>query len=79
MAFDVNFLVDAHRNKAKILEIPIEWEDSEGSKVSSIKTSVAMALSIIRLRAMYSPLRIFYPALDPIGELILKLLGNKKI
>ncbi len=75
MAFDVNFLVDTKRLKAKILEIPIEWEDDERSTIKSpFKTSTAMAFSIIRLKIMYSPLKVIYPILEPIGRFLLKIL-----
>lgn len=76
MAFDVNFLVDAKKVGAKILEMPIEWEDEEGSTIkNNIGTSVAMALSVLRLRMMYSPLKGLYPVLEPIGIFLLKILS----
>lgn len=76
MAFDVNFLVDAKKVGAKILEMPIEWEDEKGSTIkNNVGTSVAMALSVLRLRMMYSPLKGLYPFLEPIGILLLKILS----
>jgi hypothetical protein len=75
MAFDVNFLVDTKRVGAKILEMPIEWEDDDGSTIkNNVASSVAMALSVLRLRIMYSPLKDLYPVLEPIGVLLLNIL-----
>ena len=78
MAFDVNILVDIKRVGGTILEIPIEWEDAEDSTIgASYKTSVAMAFSVLRLRVVYSPFKIFYPILDPIGKFLLRVLVGK--
>lgn len=55
MAFDVNFLVDLKRSGGTVLEIPIDWVDDENSTITKpLKTSLVMALSILRLRMMYS-------------------------
>jgi glycosyltransferase involved in cell wall biosynthesis len=78
MAFDVNFLVDIKSIGGKILEIPIEWEDTEDSTIKKpFKTSVAMAFSVLRLRVVYSPFKIFMPVLEPIGRLLLRILTGK--
>jgi glycosyltransferase involved in cell wall biosynthesis len=76
MAFDVNLLVEVKRLGGKTHEVPIEWVDSDESTISKpVKTSIAMALSVIRLRFIYSPLKIFYPILNfvfrPIYEFLL--------
>jgi glycosyltransferase involved in cell wall biosynthesis len=78
MAFDVNFLVDIKSIGGKILEIPIEWEDTEDSTIKKpFKTSVAMAFSVLRLRVVYSPFKVLMPVLEPIGRVLLKLLTGK--
>lgn len=76
MAFDVNLLVEIKRNGGKTSEIPITWDDSEDSTITNpIKTSLAMALSVIRLRLIYSQLKFLYPflnfALRPIYTLLI--------
>src|SRR3954452_18032697 len=55
MAFDINLLYLLKRAGFKILEVPTEWTDKVGSKVSLGKTSLTMLLSVIRLRWIYSP------------------------
>jgi dolichol-phosphate mannosyltransferase len=75
MAFDINFLVDIKKNGGDILEIPIEWEDNLDSKIKNkFKTSLGMALSVLRLRFLYSPLKIFYPFLKPLSDFTHKFL-----
>jgi glycosyltransferase involved in cell wall biosynthesis len=67
MAFDINFLFLLKRNGFKILEVPTEWTDKEGSKVALGHTSLVMLLSVIRLRWIYSPfngLRRFFTPLE---------------
>jgi glycosyltransferase involved in cell wall biosynthesis len=78
MAFDVNLLVDIKRNGGQTLEIPITWEDTEDSSINNpIKTSLAMALSVVRLRLIYSPFKFLYPILNTISRPFYKLLiGN---
>ncbi|HEX4121439.1 MAG TPA: glycosyltransferase [Verrucomicrobiae bacterium] len=66
MAFDINLLYILHRNGFKILEVPTEWTDKEGSKVALGRTSLTMLLSVIRLRLIYSPLKIFRPLFTPL-------------
>ncbi|MEM1311996.1 MAG: glycosyltransferase [Patescibacteria group bacterium] len=78
MAFDVNFLVDIKSIGGKILEIPIEWEDTEDSTIKKpFKTSVAMAFSVLRLRVVYSPFKFMMPILEPVGRVMLKALTGK--
>jgi glycosyltransferase involved in cell wall biosynthesis len=79
MAFDINLLVDTKRKGGAILEIPIEWHDKDGSSITSpVGTSVAMALSVVRLRLLYSPFRFLYPILEPVGGFLLTILGQKR-
>lgn len=60
LAFDVNLLYALKRAGFTILEVPIEWTDKFGSKVTQtlLRTSLVMFLSVVRLRLIYSP---FYP------------------
>ncbi|EEF58966.1 glycosyltransferase [Pedosphaera parvula] len=66
MAFDINLLYSLKRAGFTILEVPTEWTDKIGSKVTLGKTSLTMLLSVIRLRLFYSP---FYKLLRPFSPL----------
>ncbi len=68
LAFDVNLLVSVKRAGFKILEVPIEWTDKGGSKVTSslFRSSLTMFLSVVRIRLIYSP---FYKLLRPLAPL----------
>ena len=66
MAFDINLLYVLKRHGYRILEVPTEWTDKIGSKVTLGKTSLTMLLSVIRLRLIYSPI---YPWLGPFRPL----------
>ena len=68
LAFDVNLLVSLKRTGFSILEVPTEWTDKVGSKVSSslFRSSLTMFLSVVRVRLIYSP---FYKWLGPLRPL----------
>lgn len=68
LAFDVNLLYVLKRRGFRILEVPIEWTDKLGSKVtqSLLRSSLVMFLSVVRLRLVYSP---FYRWLEPLRPL----------
>ena len=67
LAFDINLLYSLKIFGFRILEVPTEWTDKIGSKVSfNFKTSLNMLLSIVRLRLIYSPI---YPWLRPLRPL----------
>ncbi len=68
LAFDVNLLVSVKRAGFKIREVPIEWTDKAGSKVTSslFRSSLTMFLSVVRIRLIYSP---FYKFLRPLRPL----------
>lgn len=68
LAFDVNLLYALQRRGFRILEVPIEWTDQLGSKVtqSLLRSSLVMFLSVLRLRLVYSP---FYRWLEPLRPL----------
>jgi glycosyltransferase involved in cell wall biosynthesis len=68
LSFDVNLLVALHRAGFRILEIPVAWTDVVGSKVTSslFRSSLAMFLSVVRVRLIYSP---FYNLMRPLRPL----------
>ncbi len=68
LAFDVNLLVALKRAGFRIREEPIAWTDVAGSKVTAslFRASLAMFLSVLRLRLIYSP---FYKWLKPLRPL----------
>jgi glycosyltransferase involved in cell wall biosynthesis len=66
MAFDINLLYSIKRAGFRILEVPTEWTDKLGSKVTLLRTSLVMFLSVFRIRLIYSP---FYPWLRPLRPL----------
>jgi len=57
LAFDVNLLVAMKRAGFRLLEVPIEWTDIVGSKVTSslFRQSLTMFLSVVRVWLIYSP------------------------
>jgi glycosyltransferase involved in cell wall biosynthesis len=57
LAFDVNLLVSLKRAGYRIEEVPIEWTDVVGSKVTTslFRNSLAMFLSVIRVWLINSP------------------------
>ncbi len=59
LAFDVNLLYSLKHAGFTVLEVPIEWTDKMGSKVTASlwRSSLVMFLSVVRLRIIYSPLR----------------------
>lgn len=68
LAFDVNLIVALHRAGFHVLELPTEWTDKDGSKVTSslFRSSLTMFLSVLRIRLIYSP---FYKLLRPLRPL----------
>jgi hypothetical protein len=66
MAFDINLLYAFKHAGFKILEVPTEWTDQIGSKVTLTRTSLTMFLSVVRVRLIYSP---FYKLLRPLRPL----------
>ena len=57
LAFDVNLLVSLKREGFTILEVPTEWTDKIGSKVSSalFRSSLVMFLSVVRIWLINKP------------------------
>ncbi len=66
MAFDINLLYSLKRAGYRTLEVPTEWTDKIGSKVTLFRTSLTMFLSVVRIRLIYSP---FYNWLRPLRPL----------
>ena len=56
MAFDINLLYSLKRAGFRILEVPTEWTDKLGSKVSLSRTSITMFFSSLRVRLIYTRL-----------------------
>jgi glycosyltransferase involved in cell wall biosynthesis len=59
LAFDVNLLYSLKRAGFSVREVPTEWTDKVGSKVTQtlVRSSFVMFLSVLRLRLIYSPFR----------------------
>ena len=66
MAFDINLLYSLKRAGFSVLEVPTEWTDKIGSKVTLLRTSLTMFLSVLRIWLIYSRL---YPLLRPLRPL----------
>jgi glycosyltransferase involved in cell wall biosynthesis len=67
MAFDINLLYSLKHAGYRILEVPTEWTDKIGSKVTLGPTSLTMLLSVIRIRLIYWPW--LYQLLRPLKPL----------
>ena len=57
LAFDVNLLYSLKHAGFSVLEVPTEWTDKIGSKVTSslFRSSLSMFLSVVRIWLIYSP------------------------
>ena len=57
LAFDVNLLVALKEAGYRIREVPIEWTDMLGSKVTTslFRSSLTMFLSVVRVRLIHWP------------------------
>jgi glycosyltransferase involved in cell wall biosynthesis len=55
MAFDINLLYSLKRAGYSVREVPTEWTDKIGSKVTLFGTSLVMLLSVVRIRLIYLP------------------------
>ena len=76
LAFDVNLLVSMKRGGFRLLEVPVEWTDKAGSKVTSslFRSSQTMFLSVVRLRLIYSPFYKLFMPLRPLEGWVYKKL-----
>jgi glycosyltransferase involved in cell wall biosynthesis len=66
MAFDINLLYALKRAGFRILEVPTEWTDKVGSKVTLGRTSMTMLFSTVRLWLVYTPLYRYLGPLRPL-------------
>jgi glycosyltransferase involved in cell wall biosynthesis len=78
LAFDVNLLYSLKRTGLGVVEMPIEWTDKIGSKVtqSLMRSSLVMFLSVVRLRIIDSPLYRWMLPLRPLEAWAYKKLGQ---
>lgn len=74
MAFDINLLYSLKHAGFQVLEVPTEWTDKIGTKVTLGRTSLTMLLSAIRLRLLYTPLAPWLRPLRPLEGWIYKKL-----
>lgn len=76
LAFDVNLLYALKHAGFSILEVPTEWTDKVGSKVSAslFRSSLTMFLSVVRVRLIYSPLYEWLRPLRPLEAWVYKKL-----
>jgi len=76
LAFDVNLIVATKRAGFSVLEVPTEWTDKAGSKVTSslFRSSLTMFLSVLRLRLIYSRLQPYLKWFRPLETWIYKKL-----
>jgi glycosyltransferase involved in cell wall biosynthesis len=76
LAFDVNLLYSLKHAGFSILEVPTEWTDKIGSKVTAslFRSSLTMFLSVLRIRMIYSPLYKMLRPLRPVEAWIYKKL-----
>ena len=76
LAFDVNLLYSLKRAGFSILEVPTEWTDKIGSKVTAslFRASFTMFLSVVRIRLIYSPFYRWLRPLRPVEAWIYKKL-----
>jgi len=80
LAFDVNLLVSLKRAGFRIVEVPIEWADKMGSKVTAnlFRSSLTMFLSVLRIRLIYSPFYKWLKPLRPLEGWIYRKLGQPR-
>jgi glycosyltransferase involved in cell wall biosynthesis len=69
LAFDVNLLVSLKRAGLRVIEVPTEWTDKIGSKVTAslFRSSLVMFLSVVRIWIIYRPW--LYKLLRPLRPL----------
>ncbi|MEM3074318.1 MAG: glycosyltransferase [Candidatus Pacearchaeota archaeon] len=74
-AFDVDILYLCKKYDFRIKELPTNWTDKEGSKIS-FKVPIQMAAGVIRLRLINSPFRFIVRFYDEILPYKLKVHKN---
>ena len=63
-AFDVELLYQMNKNGYRIKSVPISWCDEEYSTINFWKAGPGMALGIVRLRIINSPMKFLMDAYD---------------
>ncbi|MGH7757164.1 MAG: glycosyltransferase, partial [Vulcanimicrobiaceae bacterium] len=63
-AFDIDLLYAMRRHLHRVIEVPIEWRDVDGSRLDLRRASGKMFVAIVRLRLRYSIFRYLIPLLD---------------
>lgn len=76
MAFDINLLYSLKHAGCRVLEVPTEWTDKIGTKVTLFRTSLTMFLSAFRIRLIYSPFYKWLRPLRPVETWIYKKLRS---
>jgi glycosyltransferase involved in cell wall biosynthesis len=76
LSFDVNLLYSLKHAGFSVVEIPIEWTDKVGSKVtqSLLRSCLVMFCSVVRLRLFYSPFYRWLAPLRPVEAWVYKKL-----
>ena len=76
LAFDVNLLYSLKHAGFTVLEVPTEWTDKIGSKVTSslLRSSLTMFLSVVRIRLIYSRYYMWLRPLRPLETWVYKKL-----
>jgi glycosyltransferase involved in cell wall biosynthesis len=76
LAFDVNLLVSLKRAGFTVKEVPTEWTDKIGSKVTAslFRSSLTMFLSVVRVRLIYTRLYKWLHPLRPLETWLYKKL-----
>jgi len=52
-AFDLEVLFLSCRHQCEVLELPVKWEDVEGSHLNVMDASASMLRDMILIRALY--------------------------
>jgi len=63
-AFDVDLLVELRRSDKRIVEEPISWNDTAGSRLRLLPSAVRMFAALLRLTMKRNLLRPFVPIFD---------------
>jgi dolichyl-phosphate beta-glucosyltransferase len=53
-AFDVENLYRVQQNGMRVVEVPVQWTEVPGSKLSVVKATINMILDMLRMRICYS-------------------------
>jgi glycosyltransferase involved in cell wall biosynthesis len=72
-AYDIDLLYNCKRSYFKIVSIPANWYEIEGSKLNVKKASIQMFFAVIQLRLLKSPFKHSLKIFSPIIGIIYKL------